>query len=127
MLAGFAKTGAPLVDIPGSPHPKRLIARSCVTLTEADIGKQIVVAAEVSNAGAPIVIGIIQPAAPRRTFEVSADGHSVTLSANESIALKCGEASVTLSRDGKVVIRGKHVVTHASGVNRIRGGSVELN
>jgi hypothetical protein len=41
--------------------------------------------------------------------------------------LRCGEASISLSRDGKVVIRGRHIVSHASGVNRIRGGSVELN
>jgi hypothetical protein len=41
--------------------------------------------------------------------------------------LRCGEGSITLTRDGKIVLRGKHIVTHASGVNRIRGGSVELN
>jgi hypothetical protein len=51
----------------------------------------------------------------------------VSITARESITLKCGDASITLNRDGKIVLRGAHVVSHASGVNRIRGGSVELN
>ena len=62
-----------------------------------------------------------------RSVEVTVDGKHVALSAHDSITLRCGDASITLNREGKIVIRGAHVVTHASGVNRIRGASVELN
>jgi hypothetical protein len=61
------------------------------------------------------------------THEFEIDGKTIVLNAAHTITLRCGQASITLNRDGKIVIRGTHVVSHASGVNRIRGGSVELN
>ncbi len=121
-LVGFTETGAPLV----SPVGARIhtSARSCVPLGVRDIGKQLVA---VFNDESPIVIGLIQPRTAVMPVEVTADGRDVVVNAEESITLKCGDASITLNRDGKIVIRGRHVVTHASGVNRIRGGSVQLN
>jgi hypothetical protein len=41
--------------------------------------------------------------------------------------LRCGQASVTLTKAGKVLIRGTYVSSRSSGVNRIKGGSVQLN
>jgi hypothetical protein len=41
--------------------------------------------------------------------------------------LQCGSASLTLRRDGRVLIRGAYVETHSRGVNRIKGGSVKIN
>ena len=43
------------------------------------------------------------------------------------IVLRCGEASITLTRAGKVLIRGAYVLSRSSGTNRIQGGSVEIN
>jgi hypothetical protein len=126
-LVGFSRTGAPLLDIPGEPPSTHIASRSCVLLNGGDVGKQVVIVNDVDQPDSPIVIGVIQPSMATMAVEVTADGKRVVVSAVEVITLKCGEASITLNRDGKVVIRGKHVVTHASGVNRIRGGSVQLN
>jgi hypothetical protein len=41
--------------------------------------------------------------------------------------LHCGKASITLTRAGKVIIRGEYVLARSSGVNRIVGGSVQIN
>lgn len=62
-----------------------------------------------------------------RAMEFEIDGRTFTVNATDSIALRCGAASITLHHDGRIVLRGVHIVSHASGVNRIRGGSVELN
>jgi hypothetical protein len=51
----------------------------------------------------------------------------MVVSAKHELVLRCGRASITLDSDGKVTIRGTQVVSHASGVNLIRGGSVQLN
>lgn len=55
------------------------------------------------------------------------DGQRVILEGKQQVILRCGEASIELRHDGKIVIRGLHVVTHADGVNRIRGGAVQIN
>jgi len=55
------------------------------------------------------------------------DGKQLIMEGQEEIVLRCGEASITLSRNGKISIRGKYLLSRASGVNRILGGSVQVN
>ena len=62
-----------------------------------------------------------------QTDTVHIDGKRVVLEGQEEVVLKCGEASITLTRNGKVVIRGKYLLSRSSGVNRILGGSVQVN
>jgi len=55
------------------------------------------------------------------------DGKRVLIEADEEMVLKCGRSSITLTRSGKVIIRGAYVSTKPAGVNRIKGGSVQIN
>ncbi|MBU8896795.1 hypothetical protein DRW03_16410 [Corallococcus sp. H22C18031201] len=66
-------------------------------------------------------------AAPALPTEAHVDGQRVVIEGKDEVVLQCGQASITLRRNGKVVIRGAYVETHASGVNRIKGGSVQVN
>jgi hypothetical protein len=59
--------------------------------------------------------------------EARVDGKRVVLEGQDEVVLKCGEASITLKRDGKVILRGAYVETNSKGVNRIKGGSVKIN
>ena len=59
--------------------------------------------------------------------DVRLDGRTLTFDAREQIVLRCGKSSITLTRAGKVLIRGTYLSTQASGVNRIKGGSVQIN
>ncbi len=58
---------------------------------------------------------------------MDADGQRMVVSAKEQLVLRCGQASITLTKAGKVLIDGTHVLSRASGVNRVKGGSVQLN
>jgi hypothetical protein len=49
------------------------------------------------------------------------------VSAKEELVLRCGKASITLTKAGKVMIKGSYLLSRSSGVNRIKGGSVQLN
>ena len=49
------------------------------------------------------------------------------LTAEREIVLRCGEASLTLTRAGKIILRGTYVLSRSSGVNKIKGGSVQIN
>ena len=42
------------------------------------------------------------------------DGKQLIMEGHEEIVLRCGEASITLSRNGKISIRGKYLLSRAS-------------
>lgn len=51
----------------------------------------------------------------------------VVVSAAEGVEVKCGEASVDLRADGKVMVRGEDVLLRARGTQSIRAGNVSIN
>ena len=51
----------------------------------------------------------------------------VVIQARESLTLRVGDGSITIRADGKILIKGKDLVSHAQRANRIRGGSVAIN
>jgi len=71
--------------------------------------------------GRGYVLGIIQPALQERAQEV------VNLSATQRIELRCGKSSLTLNRDGSILLRGVDLISRASGVNKIKGAAVKIN
>ncbi|NMC74697.1 MAG: DUF2345 domain-containing protein [Geobacteraceae bacterium] len=59
--------------------------------------------------------------------EVSVDRKRIVIDAEKEIVLRCGDASITLTSAGKVLIRGNYLLSRSAGANRIRGGSVQIN
>jgi hypothetical protein len=51
----------------------------------------------------------------------------VVLEADREIELRCGKASLLLRHDGQIVMRGVHMRNEATGVQKIRGGKVQIN
>lgn len=133
-LVGFAEGGrTPLVIIPGQPGTAALAARSVVDLHGAHIGKQVVLMFEATAPRKAIVMGVLSdepgwpPEAGSAQVVVDADGERLIVSAKDQLVLRCGLASITLTKAGKVLIRGTFVASSSSGVNRVKGGSVQLN
>ena len=129
-LSGFSDTGFPQVHFSGNPTGRPVDARSTIPLTELQIGRDVLLLFEQGNATKPIIIGLIQPSAPaqaQKAFEVKLDGEQLLLTADKEIVLRCGKSSITLTRAGKVLIRGAYLLSRSSGVNRIKGGSVQIN
>jgi hypothetical protein len=60
-------------------------------------------------------------------IETDVDGNRVRLVAKDEIVLECGKASITLRRNGRIIVRGTHVETNSEGTNRIKGGQVQIN
>jgi hypothetical protein len=121
-----------LVTFEGRAADPPLRARSLVSLLASDVGRDIALMFETGDPIRPIVIGRIEKAPAASARRASAepliiDAESVLLTSGREIVLRCGEATLTLRRDGKLVLRGAYVETHAAGVNRIKGGCVKIN
>ncbi len=125
--------GEPLVAFPGNPLETAIPARSTTSLTKGDVGREIALLFEGGNPLQPLIIGKIHHAdsakLPQDTEQNSAelDGEHIVLSAKQTITLKCGKASITLTKAGKIILRGAYLLSRSSGVNRIKGGSVQIN
>ncbi len=127
-LAGIDEQGNALVQFKGSRGGKPVVARSVTPLKPADVGREAVLAFERGNRRKPLVVGLIHdPKTETALANVVVDGQSLQLSAANEIVLRCGRASITLTRAGKVLIRGAYLLSRSSGANRIKGGSVQIN
>lgn len=51
----------------------------------------------------------------------------LVIEAKKGLTLRCGDGSITLRADGKILIKGQDLVSHARRLNRIKGGSVAIN
>jgi hypothetical protein len=154
-IAGVG-AGALLVDFPGNrrgPLPARatIVIDAPSAAAAAATRREALLVFEDGDPARPIVVGLLAP--PIQTLvdlvldagagheggnpqtpgpagtpiATIADGKHVVVEGEDEVVLRCGEASITLRRNGKVVIRGAYVESHASGTNRIKGGSVRIN
>lgn len=153
VLTGINEQGQPLVNFQEAKTDTPVIALSTVALNQQQIGRQVALLFAEGNPEKPVVMGLIHsaldamienfemPVEDENTQEESLDnteaktqiddayldGKRVVLEGKEEIVLKCGDASITLTKAGKILIRGKYLQSRSTGVNRILGGSVQVN
>jgi hypothetical protein len=136
-LVGWDCLGRPLVRFGALAGPG-IAARSTVALGQGDAGREVVLMFEDGAINGPLILGLIEkpaaqhseqqaPTLPGRPDKVEVDGKALLLTAETEIVLRCGDASITLTRAGKIIIRGTYVLSRSSGTNRIKGGNVLIN
>ncbi len=143
-IANIDENGRVLVSFPDNLRgalPARLTnsANSKIARESDPVGLEVLIAFESNDSNFPIIIdtmrlpqeeeaqsaeAVINPEASK---DVLVDGERITFDARKEIVLRCGKSSITLAKSGKVIIRGAGILSHSSGVNRIKGGSLEFN
>ncbi|UOD30520.1 hypothetical protein INH39_01860 [Massilia violaceinigra] len=126
---GIGADGSALVSI-ATFGLSRIRARSISPLDPSNIGQGLALGFEGGDPMQPIILGLMlaAPAAPAPApAEVLLDGERVVLTAEHEIELRCGEAALILSADGRIQLRGTYITSHASATQRILGGSVNIN
>jgi hypothetical protein len=68
-----------------------------------------------------VVLGRIGPSHADESPE------ELVLEATQSLVLRVGDGSITIRADGKILIKGKDLVSHATRMNRVKGGAVAIN
>lgn len=145
-LTSIDESGRPLVSYPGHGPDKPTVALTTISLKKNHIGRQLALLFAQGKTEQPVIIGLIQnplddilsSQAVAQTGDgvqhggleiedLHVDGERVVIKGKREIVLKCGDASITLTKSGKIMIRGKYLLSRASGVNRILGGSVQVN
>jgi hypothetical protein len=153
-VMGLDEQGNALVDFAGNTLSKPVQAISTVAVNQQHAGRQVALLFNQGNPEKPVIMGLIhsplqelienfeiaaaddtseanndadKPHADKKMNDVFLDGERLVLEGKKEIVLKCGESSITLTRAGKILIRGKYLLNRSSGVNRILGGSVQIN
>jgi len=125
-LVRWGPAGA-LVEFADNPLNRLVAARTTTPLDSAAVGAEVVLLFENGDPARPLVVGVIRPPDSDPAVPAELDGERVLLTAEREIVLRCGEASITLTRAGKVLIRGTYILTRSSGANRVKGAVVEIN
>ena len=126
----YAVSGSNQVLVRVEKNPVPLIAQTTIPLGQKDVGADVVIFFIGSDPKRPIVMGRIlsgPPTTEPRALQMKIDGQSVSIEAEHQIILRSGKASITLTRAGKVVIRGEYILSRSTGVNQVKGGSIKLN
>ncbi|MEX8519914.1 MAG: DUF6484 domain-containing protein [Leptothrix sp. (in: b-proteobacteria)] len=131
-LHGFDLLEQPLIsNIPLCPG-QVLPARTTVPLKRAMIGRDVVVWFDSGELQSPIIMGVIEihppmDQSPEPGITVQVDNERYVVQAEREIVLRCGDASITLTRAGKVIIKGNYIMSRSTGYNKIKGAAIDIN
>lgn len=108
-------------------------------IKEEFIGREVLVVFPEGNPDRPVIIALMENPIDqlvsleikddeiKQETEFRIDGKQVTIEGENEILMKCGKASILLRNDGKIIIKGTHLLSRSSGPNRIKGASVGIN
>lgn len=123
--------GSLFVHFPGNPDAGPATARIVGCQANLESGREVALMFEQGDPRRPLLIGPMErppvradnpqtPGEDRSVARVEARGQ-------DQITIRCGKSSITLTRSGKIILRGKYILSRSEGVNRIKGGSVQIN
>ncbi|QDE80254.1 MULTISPECIES: DUF6484 domain-containing protein [Myxococcus] len=144
-VTGATSAGGALVDYAGNSHGP-LPARSAIpldreALTRAARERQgAILLFEDGDPCLPLLMGLIhapsktplldavlEPPLDEAPMDAQVDGQRVVIEGRDEVVLRCGKASLTLRRNGQVLLRGINIRTEADEVHKIKGGKVQIN
>lgn len=124
-VVGADPAGNPLVR--SGPYedaqPAQVVWMKDVPDWKACAGVRVVAAVQDGD-DRPILLGLLDP--PPSADE-GASPKRLRIDSEEELVIECGKAKIAMRADGRIEIRGGHLISRSSGPNKIKGGSVHIN
>ena len=129
-----------LIDYKGNPLGA-IKARSVVQFPNSEklLRVKVLLIFENEDPTLPVIVGLIHEkiinsdkvkflnASESKTNDMVLKGKGIAMEADQEIVFRCGQSSITIRNDGKVIIKGKNLVSRASANNKIKGANVNIN
>ena len=142
-IVRITEDGKALVDYPGNPIGP-LVARSVLSASPKPASDQkeavpVMLVFENGDPLLPIIVGILHDTlfppsskdeltvSTKRPHDIILDGEKLIFDAKKEIVLRCGKGSITLTKDGTIVLKGAQLLSRASGANKIKGSTISIN
>jgi len=128
LFIGLNKEGQPIVDYPSNPTDGALPARTTQKISETDGGNDVLLLFEDGDPVKPVILGFLRDSTEQlKSADSVSDHERLEFHAKKEIVFRCGDASITLTRAGKILIRGKYLLSSSSGVHMLKGAVIHLN
>lgn len=95
----------------------------------ASTGLEVLVSFVDGDEDRPIVVGLLgEPAPTPKPAPTKPEvPEALRIESGRELVIECGRSKIALRADGRIEIRGGHLVSRSSGANKIKGGSVHIN
>jgi len=92
-------------------------------------GLRAIIGFEDGDESKPVLLGLLDPPRDADTAEPAGGvkPRVLRIESEQELILECGKAKIALRADGRIVILGGYVLSRSKGVNKIKGGSVQIN
>ena len=125
-VEGVDPAGRPMVRLQDDTEPE---VASVVHMAEPPswrdcVGLRVAVAATGDPDSGPVVLGLLDPPPSSASRDTP---KTLRVESTDELTIACGKARITLRADGRIEIRGGHLISRSSGANKIKGASVEIN
>lgn len=122
-IVSIEEDGELFIDYPGNtigPTRAKTLAR------RVQAGATVLIVFERGNNELPIVLGVLHDGVQTRRKVLRLKARKIVLEADEELLLRCGESSVSATQ-GKIVLKGRDLVSRAARINKVRGATVLIN
>jgi len=129
-VAGVDTDGRPLVQLEGSeaPCPAAVVWMKEVPAWDRCAGLRVLVAFPEGEGGEPVVLGLLDaPPQPYDQRKKKPKEKRVRIEGKEEVVIECGKSKISLRSDGRIEIRGGHLISRSSGPNKVKGATVHIN
>lgn len=133
-LADVDDQGRAWVEFAGSAgrvNARCVVPEAALPAREALHGASVLLVFEDHDPARPIIVGFVRDRLWTSGSEVreavAPVSAKVIIEGEEELVLRCGQGSISMTADGRIVIKGTRLVSQARETNKVRGAAVLIN